>query len=267
MQYCVSGRQPYSVMKKADQIKVRWEDRDRIIDFVEKLPDKVIILEVKAVPEAKDFETWKMYTEKFKEFYIASHDLRLFELLNLEEIKWYWPYSITSYYELQEVLSLKPTYIKLGPPLCFDLPNVQKICGDIKLRMVCNCARPDYLPDSLKLPQFFGQWVRPEDVPAYEPYVDAFEFKTDDLKKEEALLRIYSEDKNWPGNLNLLLDNLNYHVDNRGIPEDFGENRTKCRQKCQSGGACRLCQRECEFSNALRKEKFRRRQEAEVDNN
>ena len=67
-------------MKKADQIKVRWEDRDRIIDFVEKLPDKVIILEVKAVPEVKDFETWKMYTEKFKEFYIASHDLRLFEL-------------------------------------------------------------------------------------------------------------------------------------------------------------------------------------------
>lgn len=267
VKYCIDGRQPYSIMKKSDQIKVRYEDRDRIIDFVERIPDKEIILELKEVPEVSDFATWRMYDEKFENFYIASFNLALFDILNAEGIKWYWPYPITSYYELREVLTLKPAYVQIGPPLSFDLENVKKIAGDVKLRLVCNCARPSYLPDEQGLPQFFGQFVRPEDVPLYDPYVDAFDFDSKDMKKEETLLHIYKDNQMWPGNLNLLIDNLNYNVDNRAIPEEFGKARVDCRQRCQSGGACRLCQRTFEFADALRKEKIRRRQEAEVDNN
>ena len=267
MHYCVNGRQPYSVMGKADQIIVKWQDRERIIDFVERLPDKEIVLELTEVPEAKEFETWNMYSEKFKNFYIASYDLRLFDLFDMENIQWYWPYPVTSYYELQQIISLKPSYIKLGPPLSFDLKNVKKLVGNIKLRMVCNNARPEYLPDKQNLPNFFGQFIRPEDINLYEKYIDVIEFKTEDLKKEETLLKIYKEDRNWPGNLNLLLDNLNFHVDNRGIPEEFGPARIECKQRCQAGGACRLCQRAFEFTDALRKEKYRRRKEADIDNN
>ena len=152
MQFCVSGRQPYSVMNKADQIIVKWQDRERIIDFVERLPDKEIVLEVAEVPGLQDFETWAMYAEKFQDFYVAIHDLRLFDVFNIGNIKWYWPYPVTSYYELQQIIPLKPSYIKLGPPLSFDLKNVKRLVGDIKLRMVCNNARPEYLPDKYNLP-------------------------------------------------------------------------------------------------------------------
>lgn len=268
MRYCVSGRQPYSVMKKADQVKVRWEDRDRIIDFVEKLPDKEIVLEVKELPQTQDFETWKMYHDKFAEFYIAAYDLSLAKLFNLEHIHWYWPFPITSFYELQEIIKLDPVYVVLGPPLFFDLEAVKKIIGNhIGIRLVCNNAKPEYLNFD-KQPNFFGPYIRPEDVCYYEDYVEILEFyHENNLKKEETLLRIYKEDKMWPGNLALLIDNFNYHVDNRGIPKDFGEARTYCRQRCQDGGRCRLCQHLCEFSTALRKEKFRRRQEAKIDNN
>ena len=261
MKYCIGGRQPYSIMKKADQIKVKYEDRERIIDFVERIPDKEIVLELKEIPEVSDINTWKMYDEKFENFYIASFNLGLYDILNSEGIKWYWPYPITSYYELKNVAELGPAFIQLGPPLSFDLETVKKVVGDIKLRMVCNCARPDYLPGEANTPQFFGQWVRPEDVHLYDPYVDIFEFETPELKKEETLLHIYKENQIWPGNLNLLIDNLNYNVDNRGIPDEFGQGRINCRQKCMAGGACRLCQRTCEFSNILRKEKFRREKE------
>ena len=112
-----------------------------------------------------------------------------------------------------------------------------------------------------------GQFIRPEDIDTYAKYIDAVEFKIDDLTKESTLLKIYKEDKFWPGNLNLLLDNLYYHVDNRGIPEEFGEVRMNCRQRCQAGRRCHFCQTAFEFSTALRKEKFRRREEAEIDNN
>lgn len=269
MQFCVGGRQPYSVLKKADQIIVKWQDRERIIDFVERLPDKEIVLELTEVPEAKEFETWKMYSEKFKNFYIASYDLRLFDLFDLEGIKWYWHYAVTSYYELQEIIALKPSYIKLGPPLSFDLKNVKNIVGEnIKLRMVCNNARPNYLPSIReKFPNFFGQFIRPEDIQLYEKYIDAIEFSSEDLKKEETLLRIYKEDKNWPGNLALLIDNLNFSVDNRGIPDELGKGRINCGQRCQSGGACRLCRRVFEFTDAVRNEKYRRKREEVIDNN
>lgn len=262
MKYCIGGRQPYSIMKKADQIKVKYEDRERIIDFVERIPDKEIILELKEIPEASEFNTWKMYDEKFENFYVASYNLSLFDILNTEGIKWYWPYPITSYYELNEILALGPSYVVLGPPLSFDLETVKKLTKEVKLRLTCNCARPAYLPDERAQPQFFSQWVRPEDVKLYEPYIDVFEFEANELKKEETLLHVYKDNQNWPGNLNLLIDKLNYNVDNRAIPDEFGAARINCRQKCMSGGRCLLCKRALEFSEALRKERDRRKKEA-----
>ena len=44
VKYCVTARQPYSVLKKADEVIVDTIDRDIINDFIEKIPDKRIIL-------------------------------------------------------------------------------------------------------------------------------------------------------------------------------------------------------------------------------
>lgn len=46
MKYCLSGRQPLSVLKKCDEIKVEYCDKDKIIDYLEPLFDKTIILDV-----------------------------------------------------------------------------------------------------------------------------------------------------------------------------------------------------------------------------
>ena len=70
MKYCISGRQPYSVLKQADEIKVKHNDKGRIMDFVEKIPDKTIILDM---PEFDaDFATWHMYDEKFEGGFILG---------------------------------------------------------------------------------------------------------------------------------------------------------------------------------------------------
>ena len=44
MRFCVSGRQPYSVIKRADEVKFNYNDKDKILDLVEKYPDKTVIL-------------------------------------------------------------------------------------------------------------------------------------------------------------------------------------------------------------------------------
>ena len=93
--------------------------------------------------------------------------------------------------------------------------------------MVVNVASPAYLPadgDGIQ-----GQFVRPEDVVLYEKYVKCFEFEEVNNQQEETLLHVYKENQNWPGKLNLLIQKLNFNVDNRAIPEEWGPARIKCR--------------------------------------
>lgn len=94
-----------------------------------------------------------------------------------------------------------------------------------------------------------GVYIRPEDVDIYEKYISHIEFITQNLEQERTLIKIYQNDKKWPGNLNLLLTNLNYNIDNRGFEllpgykeKEFAERRLRCAQKCQENPVrCRFC--------------------------
>ena len=96
-----------------------------------------------------------------------------------------------------------------------------------------------------------GTYVRPEDVDIYAEYIDHMEFNTQDKKKELTLLQIYKFDKNWPGNLNILLDNLKENVDNRAFREDFALYRLNCRQLCQRDSRCHHCNLAFSFINTV----------------
>lgn len=255
MKFCISGRQPYSVLKRADEVKVMYPDRDRILDFIENIPDKTIILDVPDV-EA-DFKVWHMYDERFEAFYVALHNLARAEEFNGEGIKWYWPYPVTSFYELQSIIQLRPSYVMIGAPLSFDLEAVAQVVEDIPVRMVANVAKPQYLITNHQDYNITGQWIRPEDVDAYSEYVTTLEFDgvSNNLQKEEALLRVYKEAKMWLGNLNLLIDEFNYNVDNRAIPEGLVKARMNCGQRCMKDGICHRCYNSIILANRLRQYK------------
>ena len=266
MKYCVSGRQPYSVLKQADEVRVAYVDKDRIMDFIEQIPDKRIILEIDNQIAPIEQKTWKMYQEKFPQFCVAINNLYMAKEMNEADIKWFWPFPITTYYELRWVIALNPCYIVLGAPLCFDLETVKKITK-IPVRLKPNLAAPEYLRHISQEPNFIGPWIRPEDVKFYEPYVEVMEFYNNDgrLKTEETLLDVYTK-ANWPGNLNLLLTDLNFNVDNRAIVENLGQRRVVCGQRCMKNGTCHLCESALRFTDQLRKEHLRRKQESVIDN-
>lgn len=256
MKYCLSGRQPISVLKKCDEIKMRYEDRERIIDYIEVLPDKTIILEIPREVRDINWQLYEMYAEKIN-FILCVHDLSFATLCYEHNMQFYWEYPITSYYELNGVLALNPCYLFLGAPLCFELPKI-KSKTDIAIRLCPNIAYNSYIPRENGI---CGQWIRPEDIKAYEPYVDTFEFAADELQREAVLLHIYKDNGQWPGNLNLLLTNFGFNVDNRGLPEEIGEMRTKCGQRCMSTGTCHFCETAVKFSEALRKKHIEMQQE------
>jgi len=93
-----------------------------------------------------------------------------------------------------------------------------------------------------------GLWIRPEDVPTYEPYVELIEF-VGDQRQEQALFRIYAEQHKWSGELGLVVQDLNYPCTNRMVPPTLAQTRLNCGQRCQENGYCRLCYHTFDLAN------------------
>lgn len=238
MKYCMLGRQPKSILKQADEIKMYYSDKDRIIDYIEDFPDKTIILEVPKDIENLNWTLFEMYAKRIN-FVLCLANLDLIPKCQEHGIKFYWMYPVSTYMELWALANLYPEYVLLDGPLCFDLPKVKQMTS-AKIRMCPNLADVGYIPKENGLR---GPWIRPEDVDLYGDYVYVFEFYATELSREAVLLHIYKDNKNWPGDLNLLITNLNYNINNQLLPKEWGEVRRDCGQRCMEYGSCHFCLR------------------------
>ena len=99
MKYCLSGRHPLSLLKKVEEIKMEYRDREKILDYVEQIPEKTIILHIPKDTTDLNWNLYKMYSEKIN-FILEIEDLALVEECKENGIKFYWHYPITSFYEL-----------------------------------------------------------------------------------------------------------------------------------------------------------------------
>ena len=136
----------------------------------------------------------------------------------------------------------------IGGPLFFDLNRVKKNFR-IKLRLEANNAKTDYLPRENGV---IGSWIRPEGLEVYAPYIDTIQFMSKNSEQEITLFNIYKNKAEWPGDLNMIIANLNYHGTNRMIPTDFEEKRLHCAQRCAMGIDCHYCYRMLDLANPER---------------
>lgn len=238
MKYCLNSRQEAAYLQKADEIKVEYRDRDIIPDLIEKYPDKDIILMCyhNEILDWKKIEQWNILSRQHFIMCLSSvADIKDCETRN---IPFYLGYPVKTYWELRALKELGVRYVRLGEPLFFEMDMVRSI--GVPVRLVPNVAFIDGLP---RKDGVCGTWVRPEDLNLYEDYVETVEFEDADVKREQALYRIYAEQKNWPGDLNLIITNLNYEGLNRIIVPDLTEKRLNCGQRCQKASNCKLCYR------------------------
>lgn len=257
MKYSISGRQPKDFLQKADEIFIEYRDIDVLFDYVELYPDKKIVM---FVPKDADIN-WDL---------LASFNEKLHLTLEVEQIKdpeltnfrWFWHFPVTTYFELDSILTLNVSEILVGGSLFFDLEQVKKLCGDTEIRAVPNVAFDAYIP---RTDGTIGTYIRPEDVKIYEPYIDTLVFKYEDLKEERMLFKVYKEDQTWPGNLYFLIKNLNKHVDNRAFEEDFASTRLNCRQTCCRTHVCHFCESYFLFLNIVDRNKDYLKEQMEND--
>ncbi len=244
MKYCLRSRLESAYVIKADEIKVDFRDRASIPDLIEKYPNKTIIL-MCYTGEEIDWALcgkWKILARD--KFIMCVSSIDDATICKEKGFKFYFGYPVKTFYELNAMKDLGVCYVRLGEPLFFQMEEVKKV--GLPIRAVPNVAYIDMVPHKDGV---CGTWIRPEDMHAYEDYVDIIEFEDCDVKKEQALFRIYAEQRNWPGETRMLISNFDYDGLNRIVVPDVVEKRLKCGQRCQMGSHCRLCYRAFDLAN------------------
>ena len=243
MKYCMSGRQPENVLRKADEIKLELRDWQALPDYIEKYNDKTIILEfTKDVPNDFNWDLIQAYSEKMEgKFHCALADLSMIETFSLQQrgIKYYYKYSVQTFFEAAGLADLGVSQLLVGTALMADLPNLRSL--RVPLRAIPNLAYEPYIKRKNGI---IGGWIRPEDVDKYGEFIAVFEFYAPkNLRKEQALYRVYADQKTWPGNLSQLIDYLDFDFDNRLLWDEkhFAQRRMTCGQKCLKGSNCKYC--------------------------
>lgn len=136
-----------------------------------------------------------------------------------------------------------PTDIYVGGNLAFDLKEVASVAAytGTAIRVYPCIADNSYfsllypMSDDAEVTDFF---IRPEDTPIYDKYIQTIEFP--ELgKRTEALYNIYKSGHSSP-NLKNIIIGLNQDIYNKHLPRTFGFYRINCRKKCQQD-KCGLC--------------------------
>lgn len=246
MKLCLQARQDAKYLDWADEIIFAYRDREALPDYIEKYPDKTFIL-ICFWQNNIDWDEIQNYTILAQDnFLLALNQISLIPKCLELNIRFYLAYPINSYDELNAVLDLGSEYVRLGTPLFFDMENIKRHFPLARIRAIPNIAYDDVYPRENGIA---GTWIRPEDLKMYEPYIETIEFNDADLQKEKALIRIYWEEREWPGELQLLITNLNYPGVNRMIPSDITEKRLNCRQTCMSNKKCHICKLALQLAN------------------
>ena len=246
MKYCLNNRQSPKYLELADEIKAEYRDYKSFPDLIEKYPNKTIICQIYSYVDEID---WKALVEASilakGNFICCVGSYRMIMECIARELKFYYGFPITTFWELESLRDLGVEYVRLGAPLFFQMDKVKQY--GVPVRAVPNIA---YLADLPHADGVCGTWIRPEDIPLYEDYIDAIEFEDCDNKKEAALWRVYSQTHLWPGFLNDLITNFNFEADNTCVHPTLGKHRLNCRQQCkETPGVCRLCHNTMSLAN------------------
>lgn len=262
MKFSISSRQSPEYLRKADEIKVQWRDRHIIPNLFEKYPNATVNL-CRHFQESEEDINWK----DINIYHILGQGRFVLGLTLISEMieartrnyKFHYLYTVRTFQELNELKNFGVCRVRLGAPLFFQMDKVRRVYEG-PIYAIANMASNDSVFERAE--NVTGLWIRPEDIPTYEPYIELLEF-IGDQKQEQALYRIYAEQHKWSGELGMLIQDLNYPCTNRLVPPTLAETRLNCGQRCQEGGSCRICYRTFDLANP---EKIRNYLEATKEN-
>lgn len=220
MKYCLKSYVDEIYLAQADQIRVR--PGDDVFEFLKKFPKSEILMASPSAPPMVDEETKKRI---------------IIETLNpepCEGFKTIYKRPVQNYADLRYLEEIGMYGAMVGAPLFFDQKGLENI--NLSLRVEANGSE-DYFGRPLKTT---SPWMRPEDQEEYTG-IDVIEFYSTKKEREEALFRIYKNDKTWGGKLGELFNDFEVANAYNQLVDPSIKRRANCRQRCMEGNGCALC--------------------------
>jgi len=258
MKYCLPyNKYTYNndLINKADEWFIDYNPEDKtLLQFLELHKDKRINLRFFDdfdITEPLNIGFVKDLQKQYSNIYIELKDYspEVMKVIKENEIKNFFFYifvnNIDAFYLL---INNGVSDVYIVETLGFDLERLSKITKEknIQIRVFPNVAQSQYeeIPD---LKNFF---IRPEDIQDYEKFVDVCEFLYEDEKCLN-YFHIYSELKEWYGDLSEIITGIKIKLDSRYMLPKFGEMRSRCRKRCFYGDSCHICDLIAETAGTL----------------
>ena len=269
MKYCVSFiRKNGNFLQKVDEIIIKYQSNDIIAlkDFLNNHLEQRIIISIEdnlTFIKNKELDIFKELKDKYNYSNFALRfniEENLLYTINDEMRKSGIPYFYntlaTDLDTFTGLINSGASDVYVGGNLGFEIKDISRIAHQrgIKIRVYPNKCQTNWIgtPD---IKTFF---IRPEDVPSYEPYVDVMEIWAENLVDKnniDVYYKIYAIDKEWYGDLKEFLIDWNSNLDNRFIIPQFAEARLNCKKRCLKGHPCHVCERIIDISKKLKEGK------------
>lgn len=239
--------------KDVDEIRITYRPTDQSLkDFLEIYKDKSIVIDIIDSFDDVDEKLFQGLFEKYSniKLIIDYHNKEILEKVQANNFPFFFVNAVTTIDQLMGLLKYNPTDMYICEELGFFLDKVSKILHDnnIKVRVYPNICQSSF-SETPSLQTFF---IRPEDIPIYNLFVDVFEL-IDDEERQEVIFKVYKEEK-WFGPINEIIPSFNNDLDSKYLLDSFGIIRAKCGKRCMyKPGSCNICTHLTGISEILKK--------------
>lgn len=260
MKYCVyySPKAKSSAYEDADELIIPYNKINKdFSNILNNYSEKAIILDVSADEQLDllDAEIWNSFAQTYpnikirlpRNFTYANE--KIFEKILELKIPFFFDVNAYSWDTLYNLLYYSPTDIYITQELGFELDKIAEVLHEknIKIRVYPNVAQAG----GQNIPALKNFFIRPEDIPYYEPFVDVCEFYGN-IDKSLTYLRIYKKDQKWFGQIKEIIIGYKGELDSRFILPAFAQTRVKCGKRCLKGRNCHMCERIEEAAETLK---------------
>ena len=254
MKYCIPFNTDSKYLKSIDELVINFRpgiSELRLQSFIDMHTDQRVTLDLESTPPTEELKKAIINLRNKENFSLRfkKDNAAALECISDLDIKWYFTDPAMTYDDIYVYKTLGASEFFIGAQLGFDLPHCKAIAQSLKMQI-----RSIYAYAVEKSPFYKNYWqyfIRPEDIPLYDVYLDTVEFYGEP-HIVNLLVKTYKAEK-WNGPLNEIIPIIDKTYDSRFIIPHWGRRRISCNRKCMYGDSCTMCETIYNLSQSLEK--------------
>jgi hypothetical protein len=249
MKYCLHYYSLSQYKDTADELMIIYDRNNiKLIDFAKERPENqrlVVAVQTDITEEhdANDIDIFAAAAEVHPNIAFKLYPYADYIPFKEKSLSYFYELFTSTWDDIVGLANRGVSDIYVCNILGFNIDLISAYCKshNINVRVFPNIAQSNFI--SLKEEEDFEKditkfFIRPEDVPVFEEYVDYMEF-WGSIRDQDEVYRIYKEQK-WLGKLSQIIIGYRGSAYNRELSSMFALHRINCKKRCNYKN-CSMC--------------------------